>query len=231
MTRTACAPASAGPALLEDFHLREKIFHFDHERIPERVVHARGYGAHGYFETYDAIPDITRADLFQRKGEKTPALRAVLHGRRQPRFLRPRPRRARLRREAVHAGGELGHRREQHPRLLHPGPDQVPGPRPRREGRARPRVSAGAVRARQLLGLRSLMPESTHMLLWVMSDRAIPRSFRFMEGFGVHTFRFVNAKGSIHVREAPLEAEAGHAVRAVGRGREDQRRRPGLPPP
>src|SRR5271155_5683025 len=61
-----------GPTLLEDFHLREKIFHFDHERIPERVVHARGYGAHGYFENYGPLADVTRADLFQRKGEKTP---------------------------------------------------------------------------------------------------------------------------------------------------------------
>jgi catalase len=60
-----------GPTLLEDFHLREKIFHFDHERIPERVVHARGYGAHGYFENYGPLADVTRADLFQRKGEKT----------------------------------------------------------------------------------------------------------------------------------------------------------------
>ena len=60
-----------GPTLLEDFHFREKIFHFDHERIPERVVHARGLGAHGYFETYESLADITRADLFQRKGEKT----------------------------------------------------------------------------------------------------------------------------------------------------------------
>src|ERR1700742_4732709 len=61
-----------GPTLLEDFHFREKIFHFDHERIPERVVHARGYGAHGFFETYKSLTDITRADIFQRKGEKTP---------------------------------------------------------------------------------------------------------------------------------------------------------------
>ena len=68
------------------------------------------------------------------------------------------------------------------------------------------------------------------MLMWVMSDRAIPRSFRFMEGFGVHTFRFVNAARAVDVREVPLEAEAGHAVGAVGRGREDQRRRPRLPP-
>jgi catalase len=62
-----------GPTTLEDFHLREKIFHFDHERIPERVVHARGFGAHGYFENYEPLTDITAADLFQRAGEKTAA--------------------------------------------------------------------------------------------------------------------------------------------------------------
>src|SRR3984957_2951720 len=61
-----------GPAALEDFHFREKIFHFDHERIPERVVHARGFGAHGFFETYESLADITRADVFARAGEKTP---------------------------------------------------------------------------------------------------------------------------------------------------------------
>ena len=64
---------SRGPTALEDFHFREKIFHFDHERIPERVVHARGYGAHGYFETYKSLSRYTRADIFQRAGEKTPA--------------------------------------------------------------------------------------------------------------------------------------------------------------
>jgi catalase len=62
-----------GPSLIEDFHFREKIFHFDHERIPERVVHARGYGAHGYFETYESLAKYTRADIFQRAGERTPA--------------------------------------------------------------------------------------------------------------------------------------------------------------
>ena len=62
-----------GPTLIEDFHFREKIFHFDHERIPERVVHARGYGAHGFFETYKPLSKYTRADLFQRAGERTPA--------------------------------------------------------------------------------------------------------------------------------------------------------------
>lgn len=62
-----------GPALIEDFHFREKIFHFDHERIPERVVHARGYGAHGFFETTHSLAKFSRADLFQRVGERTPA--------------------------------------------------------------------------------------------------------------------------------------------------------------
>ena len=61
-----------GPTLLEDFVFREKMFHFDHERIPERVVHARGYGAHGFFESYGNLANVSRADLFQRKGEKTP---------------------------------------------------------------------------------------------------------------------------------------------------------------
>ena len=63
---------SEGPTLLEDFHLREKIFHFDHERIPERVVHARGFGAHGYFENYEPLTELTRADLFARAGQRTP---------------------------------------------------------------------------------------------------------------------------------------------------------------
>src|SRR5262245_43456378 len=63
-----------GPTALEDFHLREKLFHFDHERIPERVVHARGFGVHGYFENYESLSDITKADIFQRGGEKTPAV-------------------------------------------------------------------------------------------------------------------------------------------------------------
>ena len=90
-----------GPTLLEDHHFREKIFHFDHERIPERVVHARGFGAHGFFEAYESLADITKADLFQRPGADR-SVRAVLHGGRQQGLGRPRPRRARLRRQALH---------------------------------------------------------------------------------------------------------------------------------
>src|SRR5271166_2345750 len=96
-----------GPTALEDFHLREKIFHFDHERIPERVVHARGYGAHGYFETYDSLADITRADIFQRAGEKTPAFVrfSTVAGNKGSADLT----RARLCREALYQGRQLGH--------------------------------------------------------------------------------------------------------------------------
>ena len=80
-----------GPTLLEDFAFREKIFHFDHERIPERVVHARGYGAHGYFEATDALADLTMAAPFQVKGKRNSGLRAVLDGCRCQRVRRPRP--------------------------------------------------------------------------------------------------------------------------------------------
>jgi len=78
MTRNSLRAGERGPTLLEDFHFREKIFHFDHERIPERVVHARGYGAHGFFETYESLSDLTRADIFQRAGEAHARLRAFL---------------------------------------------------------------------------------------------------------------------------------------------------------
>ena len=101
-----------GPAALEDFHFREKIFHFDHERIPERVVHARGFGAHGYFEAYESLSDITRADIFQRAGEKTPAFVrfSTVAGNKGSADLRAR--RSRLCGEALHKGRQLGHRRQ-----------------------------------------------------------------------------------------------------------------------
>ena len=153
-TRTRSSIGERGPSALEDFHFREKIFHFDHERIPERVVHARGFGAHGYFENYESLADITRADLFQRAGRADAGVRAVLDRRRQQGLVRPRPRRARLRGEALHAGGQLGPRRQQHPGVLHPGRDQVPRPDPRGEAGAGSGLPAGADRARQLLGLR-----------------------------------------------------------------------------
>ena len=184
-----------GPLLLEDFHFREKIFHFDHERIPERVVHARGYGAHGYFETYDAIADLTRADLFQRAGERTPAfVRFSTVAGSQGSFDLARD----VRGFAVKlytqegnwdiVGNNIPVFFIQDPIKF---PDLIHAVKPEPD-RGFPQAQSAHDNFWDFV---SLMPESTHMLLWVMSDRAIPRSFRFMEGFGVHTFRFVNAKG------------------------------------
>ena len=114
-----------GPALLEDFHFREKIFHFDHERIPERVVHARGYGAHGFFELTDSLSDVTRADLFQRVGERTEAfVRFSTVAGSKGSFDLARDVRG-IRRQALHQAGQLGSRRQQHPSVLHPGRNQV----------------------------------------------------------------------------------------------------------
>ena len=184
-----------GPVLLEDFHLREKIFHFDHERIPERVVHARGYGAHGYFETTEAIPELTRAHLFQETGRKVPAFvrfSTVAGSQGSPDLARD------VRGFAVKLYTEEGNwdivgnnipvffiqDAIKFPDLIHsakPAPD-----------RGFPQAQTAHDNFWDFI---SLMPEAMHMVMWAMSDRTIPRSFRFMEGFGIHTFRFVNADG------------------------------------
>jgi catalase len=184
-----------GPTLLEDFHFREKIFHFDHERIPERVVHARGYGAHGYFENYGPLADVTSADLFQRKGEKTPVFvrfSTVAGSKGSPDLARD------VRGFAVKFYTKQGNwdlvgnnipvffiqDAIKFPDLIHaakPEPDS-----------AFPQAQTAHDNFWDFI---SLSPESMHMIMWIMSDRAIPRSFRFMEGFGVHTFRLVNAEG------------------------------------
>ena len=142
-----------GPTLLEDFHFREKIFHFDHERIPERVVHARGFGAHGYLRDLRVARRHHPRRPLPARGREDPGLRPLLDRRRQQGLGRPRARRARLRGQALHQGRQLGPRRQQHPGVLHPGRDQVPRPDPRRQAGAGPRLPAGADRARQLLGL------------------------------------------------------------------------------
>ncbi|MBA4099047.1 MAG: catalase HPII [Rhodospirillum sp.] len=183
-----------GPTLLEDFHFREKIFHFDHERIPERVVHARGYGAHGYFETYKSLARYTRADIFQRAGEKTPAfVRFSTVAGSKGSFDLARD----VRGFAVKLYTQEGNwdivgnnipvffiqDAIRFPDLVHsvkPEPD-----------RAFPQAQSAHDNFWDFI---SLTPESMHMIMWVMSDRAIPRSFRFMEGFGVHTFRLLNAR-------------------------------------
>ena len=184
-----------GPAALEDFHFREKIFHFDHERIPERVVHARGFGAHGYFETYKSLSDITRADIFQRAGEKTPAFVrfSTVAGNKGSADL-PRD----VRGFAVKLYTKEGNwdivgnnipvffiqDAIKFPDLIHAAKQEP--------DRGFPQAQTAHDNFWDFI---SLTPESTHMVMWIMSDRAIPRSLRFMEGFGVHTFRLINAEG------------------------------------
>ncbi|KJS32358.1 MAG: catalase [Desulfatitalea sp. BRH_c12] len=186
---------SRGPTLLEDQILREKLFHFDHERIPERVVHARGYGAHGYFETLESLADVTRADIFQRKGEKTPVFVrfSTVAGNKGSADL-PRD----VRGFAVKFYTQEGNwdlvgnnipvffiqDAIKFPDLVHAVKDAP--------DRAFPQAQSAHDNFWDFI---SFTPESMHMIMWVMSDRAIPRSFRFMQGFGVHTFRFVNAAG------------------------------------
>jgi catalase len=184
-----------GPTLLEDFHFREKIFHFDHERIPERVVHARGYGAHGYFENYESLADITRADLFQRAGEKTPAfVRFSTVAGSKGSFDLARD---------VRGFAVKLYTREGNWDIVGNNipvffiqdaikfPDMVHAVKPEPD-RAFPQAQSAHDNFWDFI---SLSPESMHMIMWVMSDRAIPRSFRFMEGFGVHTFRMIDAQG------------------------------------
>ena len=184
-----------GPAALEDFHFREKIFHFDHERIPERVVHARGFGAHGYFENYESLADLTRADLFQEPGQRTPAFVrfSTVAGSKGSFDLARDVRGFAVKLYTQEGNWDLvGNNIPvffiqdaiKFPDVVHsvkPEPD-----------RGFPQAQSAHDNFWDFI---SLMPESTHMSLWVMSDRAIPRSFRFMEGFGVHSFRFVNEAG------------------------------------
>ncbi|MEU4220275.1 catalase [Actinoplanes sp. NPDC026623] len=184
-----------GPAALEDSHFREKIFHFDHERIPERVVHARGYGAHGYFETYESLSDLTRADLFQRAGERTEVFVrfSTVAGNKGS---------ADLARD-VRGFAVKFYTREGNWDLVGNNIPvffiQDPIKFPDLVHAAKQEPDRGFPQAQtahdNFWDFVSLMPESTHMLMWIMSDRAVPRSFRFMEGFGVHSFRLIDAAG------------------------------------
>ena len=184
-----------GPALLEDFILREKITHFDHERIPERIVHARGSGAHGYFECYESLSDLTAASIFAEAGKRTPTFvrfSTVAGERGSTDTARD------VRGFAVKFYTDAGNwdlvgnnipvffiqDAMKFPDVIH-----AVKPEPHH---AMPQAASAHDTFWDFV---SLMPESTHMLMWVMSDRAIPRSYRMMQGFGVHTFRFVNADG------------------------------------
>ena len=184
-----------GPSLLEDFHLREKITHFDHERIPERVVHARGSAAHGFFQVYESMAPYTKAKFLQDPSVKTPVFvrfSTVVGSRGSSDLARD------ARGFAVKFYTEEGNfdlvgnnipvffiqDAVKFPDLVH-----AIKPEPHNE------IPQAASAHDTFWDFISLMPESMHMIMWVMSDRAIPRSFRMMEGFGVHTFRFINEKG------------------------------------
>jgi catalase len=183
-----------GPTLLEDFVLREKITHFDHERIPERIVHARGSGAHGYFESYGTVSDITRASFLQ-PNQRTPVFArfSTVAGGAGSGDL-PRDVRGFSVKFYTDEGNFdlVGNNipvffiqdAMKFPDLIHAvkmEPD-----------RGYPQAASAHDTFWDFV---SLMPESMHMLVWAMSDRAIPRSLRMIEGFGVHTFRLVNQAG------------------------------------
>ena len=185
-----------GPALLEDFILREKITHFDHERIPERIVHARGSAAHGFFECYAPLGEHTKAAPFAKKGKVTPVFvrfSTVAGGGGSKDTARD------VRGFAVKFYTDEGNwdlvgnnmpvffiqDAIKFPDLIH-----AVKPEPNNQ------MPQAASAHDTFWDFASLMPESSHMLMWVMSDRGIPRSYSTMEGFGVHTFRLVNEVGN-----------------------------------
>lgn len=187
-----------GPSLLEDFILREKITHFDHERIPERIVHARGSAAHGYFQVYESMEKYTKAGFLKDPSLKTPVFArfsTVAGSRGSTDLARD------IRGFAVKFYTEQGNYdlvgnnvpvffiqdAIKFPDLIH-----AVKPEPNNE------MPQAASAHDTFWDFISLMPETMHTIMWVMSDRAIPRSLRMMEGFGVHTFRFINKKNESH---------------------------------
>ena len=184
-----------GPSLLEDFHLREKITHFDHERIPERVVHARGSAAHGYFQVYKSLAPLTKAVFLQDPSIKTPVFVrfSTVVGSRGSSDLARDARGFAVKFYTQEGNYDLvGNNMPvffiqdalKFPDLVH-----AVKPEPHHE------MPQAAAAHDTFWDFISLMPESMHMIMWVMSDRALPRSYRMMEGFGVHTFRLINVKG------------------------------------
>lgn len=184
-----------GPTLLEDFILREKITHFDHERIPERIVHARGSGAHGFFECYESQSDITRAAPLQAAGKITPVFVrfSTVAGERGSVDTARDVRGFAVKFYTDEGNWDLvGNNMPvffiqdamKFPDLVH-----ALKPEPHH---AMPQAGSAHDTFWDFI---SLMPESTHMIMWVMSDRGIPRSYRTMQGFGVHTYRLVNDAG------------------------------------
>jgi len=198
-----------GSTLLEDHHLREKITHFDHERIPERVVHARGAGAHGRFELYESLADITMAGVLTDTSAVTRTFvrfSTVAGSRGSADTARD------VRGFAVKLYTSQGNwdlvGNNMPIFFIQDGikfPDFVHAVKPEPDREIPQAQSAHAT----FWDFASLQPELTHMLMWVMSDRAIPRSYRTMEGFGVHTFRLMNAKGKTSLVKFHWKPTAG----------------------
>jgi catalase len=192
--QTSLKAGLRGPTLMEDFILREKITHFDHERIPERIVHARGSAAHGYFECYEPQTKLTRAAFLSARGKRTPVFVrfSTVAGERGSTDLA----------RDVRGFATKFYTEEGNFDIVGNNipvffiqdamkfPDLVHAVKPEPHNAMPQAASAHDT----FWDFVSLMPESTHMLMWVMSDRALPRSFATMQGFGVHTFRMVNAK-------------------------------------
>ncbi|WPO84125.1 catalase [Chryseobacterium sp. JJR-5R] len=202
-----------GPSLLEDFILREKITHFDHERIPERIVHARGSGAHGVFKINKSLAQYTKANFLSEEGKETPVFvrfSTVAGSAGSTDLARD------VRGFAIKFYTEEGNYdlvgnnipvffiqdAIKFPDLVHavkPEPDNA--------------IPQAASAHDTFWDFISLMPESMHMIMWAMSDRAIPRSYRMMEGFGVHTFKFINEEGKTHFVKFHFKPKLGvHSV-------------------
>lgn len=184
-----------GPTALQDHLLRDKLFHFDHERIPERIVHARGTAAHGVFETYESLADLTMADIFQRAGEQTEVfVRFSTVAGNKGSFDLARDVRGFATKFYTKEGNWdlVGNNcavffiqdAMKFPDLIH-SVKEMPD-------RGFPQAQSAHDHFWDFI---SLMPESMNQVMWAMSDRAIPRSYRFMEGFGIHSYRFINAQG------------------------------------
>lgn len=202
-----------GPSLLEDFILREKITHFDHERIPERIVHARGSAAHGFFELYKPLDKYTKAGFLNDTDVKTPVFVrfSTVAGSKGSTDLARDVRGFSVKFYTQEGNYDLvGNNMPvffiqdamKFPDLIH-----AVKPEPHNE------MPQAASAHDTFWDFISLMPESMHMIMWAMSDRAIPRSLRMMEGFGVHTFRFINANNESHFVKFHWKPKLGtHAV-------------------
>ncbi|MFE6337741.1 catalase [Streptomyces sp. NPDC057798] len=194
-TDDSLAAGERGPTLMEDFHFREKLTRFDHERIPERVVHARGAGAYGYFEPYESCAEFTRAAFLQDPSVRTPVFVrfSTVQG---PKGSADTVRDVRgFATKFYTSEGNYDLVGNNFPVFfIQDGikfPDFVHAVKPEPHND----IPTGASAHDTLWDFVSLQPETLHAIMWLMSDRAIPRSYRMMQGFGVHTFRFVNAEG------------------------------------